>query len=217
MQIRRAIAKIDMGVADVETTQTNLLWAVRDSRDGEAWLNFYRIYSAMIGRFARRLGLSDADADDLTQEVLLLAQKSLQTGAYDPSRGGFRQWLYGIARRRSLAAMRARCRRTRAQWIGPEDGTDLINRLEDTRGEEAHRELWEQEWRYALLDEALRQVETEVGAKAFEAFNLLAIQNWPVEKVAEQLGIATSSVYVYKHRVLNAVREQIARYCREDR
>src|SRR5512141_2144462 len=125
------------GGAPVDTTQTNLLWAVRDSRDGEAWFNFYRIYSCMVSRFAHRLGLSDADAEDVTQEVLILAQKSLQTGAYDPAKGGFRQWLYGIARRRALAAMRARCRRTRAQWVPGPEGSDLVERLEDTRGEEA--------------------------------------------------------------------------------
>jgi len=171
----------------------------------------------MVSRFARRLGLSDADADDVTQEVLILAQKSLQTGAYDPAKGGFRQWLYGIARRRALAAMRARCRRTRAQWVPGPDGTDLVERLEDTRGDEAHRQLWEQEWRYALLDEALSHVEHEVGDKAFQAFNLLALRNWPVDQVAAHLGIATSSVYVYKHRVLNAVKERIARFDREEK
>jgi len=196
----------------VETTQTNLLWAVRDSRDGEAWFNFYRIYSGLVTRFARRMGLSDADSEDVTQEVLLLAQKSLQTGAYDPAKGRFRQWLYGIARRRALVAMRARCRRTRAQWVPGPDGTDLVERLEDKHGEEAHRQFWEQEWRYALLDEALRYVERDVGEKAFQAFNLLALQNWPVEQVAAELGIAPASVYVYKHRVLNAVKERIARF-----
>lgn len=148
--------------------------------------------------------------------MLILAQKSLQTGTYDPAKGGFRRWLYGIARRRSLAAMRARCRRTRLQWVAGPDGTDLVDRLEDVRGDEAHRQVWEQEWRYALLDEALRHVEKEVGDKAFEAFNLLAIQNWPVDKVAEHLGIATSSVYVYKHRVLGAVKERIARFEKDE-
>jgi RNA polymerase sigma factor (sigma-70 family) len=169
----------------------------------------------MVNRFARRLGLSDADAEDVTQEVLLLAQKSLQTCAYDPAKGGFRQWLYGIARRRSLAAMRARCRRTRAQWVSGPDGSDLIERLEDVHGEEAHRQVWEQEWRYALLDEALRHVERDVGRKAFQAFDLLALKNWPVDEVAAHLGIAPASVYVYKHRVLNAIKERIARFADE--
>lgn len=201
----------------MDTTRTNLLWAVRDSQNGEAWLDFYRIYSAMVNRFARRLGLSDADADDVTQEVLMLAQKSLQTGTYDPARGGFRRWLYGIARRRSLAALRARCRRTRAQWIPGPDEVDLVERLRDTRGEEAHRQLWEQEWRYAVLDAALRQVEQEVGRKEFEAFTLLAVERRPVEEVAERLSITTSSAYVYKHRVMQAVKEYVAGLDRDEK
>ncbi|GMV97720.1 MAG: sigma-70 family RNA polymerase sigma factor [Phycisphaerae bacterium] len=195
----------------MDTTRINLLWAVRDSRNEAAWLDFYRVYSSMVTRFARRLGLSDADADDVTQEVLILAQKSLQTGTYDPAKGGFRRWLYGIARRRALAALRARCRRTRAQWVPGPDELDLVEKLRDTRGEEAHRQLWEQEWRYALLDEALRKVEQEIGKKEFQAFTLLAIERQPVEEVARRLGITPSSAYVYKHRVLAAVKDCIAR------
>lgn len=201
----------------MESTRASLIWAIRDSQNAGAWIDFYRIYASLVQHFLRRFGLSDADADDVTQEVLLLAQRSLQTGAYDASRGGFRKWLFGIARRRALAALRARCRRTRAQWVPPEGGVDLVDQLEDERGEQAHRELWEQEWRYAVLDDAMRHVEGQVGDKAFRAFTLHAINQWPVDRVAEHLGIAAASVYVYKHRVLNAIKERVARLDSDER
>jgi RNA polymerase sigma-70 factor (ECF subfamily) len=196
----------------VETTQTNLLWAVRDARDESAWADFYRVYAPMITHFARRLGLSHADADDVTQECLVAASKALREGAYDPSKGRFRAWLYGVARHRALTALRARARPTRAQHDVRESGADLLDRLEDRHGEESLRQLWEQEWRYALLDEALRYAKTQVGAKAFKAFTLLAVERWPAERVAERLRIAPGSVYVYKGRVLEAVRSWVQRF-----
>ena len=196
----------------MQTTQTNLLQAVRDSQNREAWGSFYRIYAPMLRNFTRRLGLSDSDSDDVTQEVLLIAQRSLREQRYDPAKGRFRTWLYGIARRQALAAMRARHRRTRVQSVATEGGIDLLTQLEDPHGEETAQEIWRQEWRYALLNEALRQVQHEVGEKTFEAFRLFAIQQRPAEEAARQLGIAPASVYVYKSRVLDAIRNWVEQF-----
>ncbi len=196
----------------MQTTQTNLLQAVRDSQNREAWGDFYRIYAPMLGNFARRLGLDDANIDDVTQEVLMIAQRSLREERYDPAKGRFRTWLYGIARRQALAALRARHRRTRVQRVPAEGGIDLLAQLEDPHGEEAAQEIWRQEWRYALLEEALRHVRHRVGEKSFEAFSLFAIQQRPAQEVANQLGIAPASVYVYKSRVLEAIRQWIEQF-----
>lgn len=196
----------------MQTTQTNLLWAVRDTQNREAWVNFYRIYAPMLSHFARRLGLPDTDCDDVTQDVLVIAHKSLVDGVYDPARGRFRRWLYGIARRRILQAMRDRRRRTRLQTIRDTGGVDLLNQLEDPESEAAIEQLWEQEWRYALLDEALRHVQQNIGEKTYQAFILYARENRAVDDVAQLLGISPSSVYVYKQRVLEAIRQWIGQF-----
>lgn len=196
----------------METTQTHLLWAVRDTHNREAWVSFYRIYGTMVSHFVRRLGLSEAEADDATQEVLLAAHKSLQEGLYDPAKGRFRNWLYGIARKRALVALRARARRTRVQSTAQEEGADLLDALEDKHADESAREVWQREWRYAILEEAMRHVQAAVGDKEFQAFVLHAIENRPVNEVAEMLDISPSSVYVYKGRVLAAIRDWAARF-----
>jgi len=198
--------------AAVQTTQTDLLWAVRDTQNREAWGSFYRIYAPMLEHFSRRLGLPDVDADDVTQEVLMIAHRSLHDGVYDPQKGSFRMFLYGIARRQTLAALRMRRRRTRLQSMVTDEGADLLTQIEDRHNEETVQEIWRQEWRYALLDEALRQVQSELGENVFQAFSLYAIQRRPVSEVAERLGIAPSSVYVYKGRVLEAIRRWVAQF-----
>ncbi len=196
----------------MQTTQTNLLREVCDSHNREAWGDFYRIYAPMLRHFARRLGLNDPDTDDVTQEVLIIAQRSLQEQRYDPNRGRFRGWLYGIARRQTLAALRARQRRTRIQ-LSPLDGPfDPIQQLADRSTDETHSAIWHQEWRYAVLDEALRHVRAQVGEKSFQAFCRYAIERRPVGEVAEELGLSPSSVYVYKSRVLEAIRKWVMQF-----
>jgi len=175
-----------------------------------AWSRFYRLYARMLRNFLRRMGLTEDETEDVTQEVLVVAHKSLQDGVYDRSRGKFRSWLYGIARRLALATLRARRRRTRVQWVD-DSGDRLLDRLED-KGEDAARKLWEEEWRYAMLDEGLRYAEQCVGDKAFQAFNLYAVEKQPVDEVARRLEIAPASVYVYKNRVLKAVRRWVSQY-----
>ncbi len=190
----------------MDTTQRNLLWAVRDARDRRAWIDFFGIYAPMVSGFVRRLGLPDADADDVTQEIMLVAQAALQQGTYKPEKGRFRAWLFGVARRQAMIAHRARRRPSRAQMIAPESGVNPLAQLEDPRAE-AERLIWEQEWRYALLGQALNHIRKEVPEKEYQAFIRYAVQREPVEQVAEELGLSPSSVYVYKSRVLGALRE----------
>jgi RNA polymerase sigma-70 factor (ECF subfamily) len=195
----------------VDKTQTDLLWAVRDAENGEAWADFYRIYAPMARNFLRRLGLNDTEVDDGVQDIILLARDTLRRRKYDPKKGRFRAWLYGVARKKALMIRRARMRPSRVQAVSRDSGVDLLSGLEDHHAD-AERKIWEQEWRYALLDEALRQLQPVLGEKVFQAFVLYAIHQWPPEKVAGDLGISTSSVYVYKSRALDAVRDWIARF-----
>jgi RNA polymerase sigma-70 factor (ECF subfamily) len=189
----------------VDTTQRHLLWAVRDAANQEAWIDFYRIYAPMVSGFVRRLGLPDADAEDVTQEIMLIAQDALERGIYRPEKGRFRAWLFGVARNQAMIAHRNRRRPSRAQMIAQESGVNPLAQIADHRAD-ADRLIWEQEWRYALLDQALEQVQHQVPEKEFRAFIGFAVQRRPVTQVADELGLSTSSVYVYKSRVLDALR-----------
>jgi RNA polymerase sigma-70 factor (ECF subfamily) len=186
-------------------TQTRLLRDVRDSRNQGAWADFHRIYVPLITSFLRRMGLNDADVDDAVQEILLVAQDALRSGKYDRSKGGFRAWLYGVARNKALTTHRNRRRPSRAQSVETESGVDLLSGIED-RHEDTDRSIWEQEYRYALLAEAMRNVKTTMADKVFEAFVRHAVHRQPVEEVAEALGLSPSSVYVYKQRALEAIK-----------
>ena len=85
-------------MADIPATRASLLVRLRDHQDHAAWSEFVRLYAPVVYRFARGRGLQDADAADLSQEVLRSVSASV--GAFDPKLGLFRSWLFTLAHRR---------------------------------------------------------------------------------------------------------------------
>ena len=85
-------------MSDAPVTRPSLLLRMRDARDHEAWHTFVDLYAPLVYRFARRRGLQDADAADLTQDVLRLVADVMKNGKYDPGRGSFRGWLHTVTR-----------------------------------------------------------------------------------------------------------------------
>jgi len=97
-------------MAESVTTRPSLLARIKDARDRQAWAEFVEIYAPMVYGFARNQGLQDADAADLTQEVLSAVARSAPRLEYDPARGTFRGWLFTVVRNelRDFAAARGR-------------------------------------------------------------------------------------------------------------
>src|ERR1700680_1591390 len=79
-------------------TRPSLLVRLRDPQDQEAWRTCLDLYAPLIYRFARKSGLQDADAADLTQIVLQAVSSSIGRLDYEPARGTFRGWLFSVAR-----------------------------------------------------------------------------------------------------------------------
>src|SRR5262245_1197431 len=79
------------------TTRVTLLTQLRhDPSDRAGWEEFVERYGPHIYRWCRRWGLQHADAEDVTQIILLKLTKKLRTFAYDPS-GSFHGWLKTVA------------------------------------------------------------------------------------------------------------------------
>lgn len=73
--------------------------------DSAAFGRFYDRYAAFVFSFARRVLRSNADAEDLLQEVFLQVWK--QAGAYRPDRGAPEAWLSTITRTRAIDRLRS--------------------------------------------------------------------------------------------------------------
>ncbi len=85
-------------MGDSATTRPSLLLRIRDARDAAAWSQFVELYAPLVYGFARKHGLQDADAADLTQDVLRAVARSARSLEYDPRRGTFRGWPFTIVR-----------------------------------------------------------------------------------------------------------------------
>ena len=82
----------------VPETRPRLLLRLRDVRDQQAWSIFLEIYQPLIYRVIRQRRVQDADAREVTQEVLLAVANSIDQWEADRQRGTFRGWLTTITR-----------------------------------------------------------------------------------------------------------------------
>src|SRR5437879_8368291 len=98
-------------MAEIPSTRASLLLRLRDPRDEAAWQEFVDLYGPLVYGYARKQGLQDADAADLSQEVLGAVAASVGRLEYDRSRGAFRNWLFTLVRRK--LSNRRRAQRTR--------------------------------------------------------------------------------------------------------
>src|SRR3954447_22312110 len=110
-------------------TRPSLLARLRDARDRDAWGEFVDLYGPLVYRYGRRQGLQDADAADLTQNVMQALASRLD---YDAARGPFRAWLFGVARRQLLKQIE----RNQRQPRGSGDTTAMLHLQDEAAPDE---------------------------------------------------------------------------------
>src|SRR5437868_11339015 len=128
-------------MADIPPTRASLLLRLRDPRDGLAWKEFVDLYAPLVYGYLRKQGLQDADAADLSQDVLGAVAGAVGRLEYEPRRGLFRNWLFTIVRRK-LSNWR------RSQQSKPDRVKDAATArfLEQQPAPEQEEAAWETEW-----------------------------------------------------------------------
>ena len=153
-----------MSADDSPLTRASLLVRLRDGANNGAWREFTNLYGPVIYGFARKRGLQDADAADLTQDVLRAVASAAGRLEYDPRRGAFRGWLFTIVRHKLLNFLAAR---RRAPGTGAQD---LLDRLPAREDEQAA--LWDQEYDQRLFAWAADQVRGGFQDTTWQALGL---------------------------------------------
>ena len=191
-------------MAEIPPTRASLLIRLRDPRDEAAWTEFIDLYGPLVYHYARKQGLQDADAADLGQEVLRAVATSVGRLEYDPRRGSFRNWLFTVVRRK-LSNWRA-ARRNRACGSGDSATLQLLEQHPAPSGEEA---VWELEWEDRLFAWACEQVRKDVTDSTWQAFWRTAMDGEATKRVAADLGLTATAVYLARHRVLGRLKELV--------
>jgi len=188
-----------------DVTSATLLVRLRAAApDPAAWQEFVRRYRPRIYSFCLAYPLQPADAEDVTQTVLLNLVGKMREFRYDPTRS-FRAWLQTVTRRILSDFLDAR---------RPDQGTGdsaILRLLANVEAREGLARQLEAEYDQELLEEALRRVRPRVPAQQWDAFRLTTQNGLSGADAAARLGMKVATVYTAKGKVQKLVREEIRR------
>ncbi|MCZ2340920.1 MAG: sigma-70 family RNA polymerase sigma factor [Bacteroidales bacterium] len=184
----------------MQTTSTNLLLSLRHGGRPEAWARFVRIYSPLLYSWACRIGLQEADALDLVQDVFITLLKKLPEFDYDSDRG-FREWLWVVTRNRYFEIARRKRlpidRSIEPDWVDDHQST-------------AEKLLEEKEFRHHMLVELVPAMADQFQASTWKAFWRTTVDGCAPADVAAELGLSSDAVYKARARVLARLHREFA-------
>ncbi len=175
-------------------------------RDPERVKDFVvRRYRQPVLEFARRRGLNDQDAEDVTQEVFLRVCGEQFLKKADEIRGKFRTVLLAVTthvigswHRHATAGIRDRRREVSIE------GIQLAERLPE---DPEFDRLWVQN----LMAQAMERLKDEPGTRALK----LQLEGLSYQEIARQLGRKTTDVTNFIHRAKERLRKEFERLVAE--
>lgn len=200
-----------------DRTRMSLIERLADWEDQRVWEEFYQTYWRLIYSVSLKAGLGHDEAMDVVQEtVITIAKQWKGERRYDPAKGSFKTWLLNLTRWRIADQFRKKQRNpaamnqsggTPGQGGEPRD-TVTVERLEDEDGDILER-LWEMEWKSNLTRVALDKVRLKVSPRQYQIFDAYVVKGWEAAKVRRELGVSMAQVYLAKHRVGAAVKQEV--------
>lgn len=192
-------------------TRQSLVARIRASDDQDAWQEFVAIYRPVIYRLARQRGVQHADAEDLSQRVLVAVGRAIGGWQPDAERGRFRAWLGTIIRNAILNVL---SRRRPDQAAGGSDMFDLLEQQPER--DDLARESLAREHRRSLFRWAARRVRSEFGDVTWSAFWQTAVEGRGIDDVAVQFGKTHGAIYAARSRIMRRLRDEIEAYTTDD-
>ena len=194
------------------TTKKSLLKKVR-AGDEISWKEFYDAYKPLILLCGKDCNLTPDENEELVQQVMTeVFQKNILEKyeidkvpdhivfKYDPARGRFRHYLKKIIRNHAINLYHKRRAFSPLEAVNDGDVTTVCD----------WDSLWEEEWKHHLLNMALIELKGEVQPDTFVAFEMYALQNKPVNEVADFLNMSVSAIYTAKSRCIAELKKIIA-------
>ena len=177
----------------------------RDPTNQAAWAEFVDHYGRKVYGWCLKWNLQEADAQDVTQNVLLKLAEKLRDFTYDPSRS-FRAWLKTLVRHAVVDYLEGRNR----PGLGA-GGSGVVQMLQSIEAREDLLKHLEQEVERELLEEAMHRVRLRVAPQTWQAFWLTALDGLSGAEAAARIPMQVAQVYVAKRRVEKMLREEVAK------
>lgn len=166
-----------------------------DPEDHSKWNEFYARYRDLIISLARKAGLSEEEAKEVFQEILIAVAKEMRRSTYDPDKASFKAWLLSVIWSRIQDVAR---RKAENSAMPPAE-------------DPAAPGLTASEREARLLKMALARIKLRVQPKSYQIYYHHVILGQPVEEVAKALDATTAQIYLAKHRVGRLVKEEVSR------
>ncbi len=190
-------------------TQQDLLDRLREIDSDTAWETFLSIYKPAIFRFAKSRGLQDADASDVTQQVLIAVHNSILDWDNGREKGSFRGWLFRVTRNLAAKALRDKRKHQR-----PTELADVS--LDIEQQDEGTSSALLLEYRRGLFQWAASVVKAQIEPRTWQAFWRTGIEGKRPAEVAHDLQMSVGAVYAAKCRVMARMKEVVGRLSDSD-
>lgn len=191
----------DTPSAAADRTSLTLLGLARE-HDPEAWQRLVTLYGPAVFNWARKTGLSEDDAADVTQNVWASVNSGLERFRKDGGVGTFRGWLWTITRNKVCDWAR-----TRADSASAAGGTDAQFAMQQIPEMEPGDDSGEQST--GLLHRALHLVRPNFEESTWQAFWRLVVLGQTARDVGKELGLAPNAVHQARFRVVKRLRTEL--------
>ncbi len=157
----------------------------------DAVLQLYQDHGAFVVRVVRRLGVPPRDAEDVAQDVFMIAFRQIESFDGRSAKG----WLFRIAARRAHAYRKKKGNRN--ETLG-EESKEMNESASQTR------HVWRQEMR-SLLDEALDRLSEEHR----QIFLLAELESLPMSEIANIVGCPMQTGYSRLKRARSMMKDAL--------
>jgi RNA polymerase sigma-70 factor, ECF subfamily len=170
----------------------------------------FRDYAPRVYNLARRMLGNDADAEDVTQDVLVQVIRKLDTFRGEAA---FPTWLHRVTVNAALANRRKRARREEGRVHDPLDA------FTDDGHHADHVRPWPRLPEALALDQEQKQLIEQAIAGLPEmyrdVFVLADVEQMPNAEIGELLGLSVPAVKSRLHRARLMMRDALSRYYQE--
>ncbi|MBC7817142.1 MAG: sigma-70 family RNA polymerase sigma factor [Planctomycetaceae bacterium] len=193
-------------------TRPSLVLRLREARDQQAWTEFVALYEPLLLRLMRQRGLQEADARDVTQQVIVAVCQAVERWESDGREASFRRWLFAIARKLALKFVQRGCSQqgVTKRGVGGTDMLELLERLPEPE----HRTVsaFDDEYRNEVFRWAAERVRSEFRDSTWQAFWRTCVLKEPIDEVATAIGLTIGNVYVARSRVIARLRQVVQEF-----
>ena len=190
------------------STHPSLLFRLKQF-DRNAWELFFHRYQDVVYNWCRTKGLSDSDAEELSQQLMANAPCKVQTyqiwnGFGIPNR--FRTWLNTVVHHTVVDHWKV----TKEKTANYAPGDDLGRAEIDTQFiAEACREVGEElcQAMEQEVDAVVELAKSIVKPKTWEAYYQTAICDKPIDDVTQELDMTKTAIYAARSRVNKLLQE----------